>query len=260
MEIVQTRDLEIAYGDVKIVTGLNLAFQRGRITSIIGPNGCGKSTILKTISRIMKPQSGAIYLDGKAIIEQSNVEIAKKMAILPQTPQAPDGLTVEELVAYGRYPHQKGFGKLSILDKEKIQWALKITNIDEFRERPLDSLSGGQRQRVWIAMAIAQDTELILLDEPTTYLDLVHQLEVLQLLQKLNQEEKRTIVMVIHDLNMAARFSDYMVTVKKGKIIEQGTPDEIMTPEVLKKVFSIDAHIIPDPRTARPVCVTYERL
>ncbi|KYG27460.1 ABC transporter ATP-binding protein [Priestia endophytica] len=258
MSIMETKELSISYGDRKIVSDLTVEIPKGKITTIIGPNGCGKSTILKTMSRILKPTSGDIYLDGKAIQKQSTKEIAKKMAILPQIPESPGGLTVAELVSYGRFPHQKGFGKLKESDKNIIYWALEVTGMLEFKDRPLEALSGGQRQRVWIAMVLAQETDLLLLDEPTTYLDLAHQLEILQLLQTLNQQENRTIAMVIHDLNHAARFADYMIAVNSGEVVCKGTPEEVMTPEVLGKVFGIDAEIVRDPRTNKPVCLTYD--
>ncbi|REJ11146.1 ABC transporter ATP-binding protein [Halobacillus trueperi] len=252
------QDLGIAYGEVKIVEDLNLHIPEGEITTIIGPNGCGKSTILKTMSRLLEPKSGVVYLDGKAIHKESTKQIAKKMAVLPQTPQAPSGLTVYELVSYGRFPHQRGFGKLTDEDRDIIQWALEVTGVLQFSERPIDALSGGQRQKVWIAMALAQGTELLLLDEPTTYLDLAHQLEVLTLLEKLNKEEGRTIVMVLHDLNHAARFADHLVALNSGKIIKEGTAHEVMTSSVLRRVFNIDAAIVTDPRTHRPALITYD--
>ncbi|MBX0356726.1 ABC transporter ATP-binding protein [Halobacillus sp. Nhm2S1] len=252
------QDLGIAYGEVKIVEDLNLQIPEGEITTIIGPNGCGKSTILKTMSRLLEPKSGIVYLDGKAIHKESTKEIAKKMAVLPQTPQAPSGLTVYELVSYGRFPHQRGFGKLTDEDRDIIQWALEVTGVQQFSERPIDALSGGQRQKVWIAMALAQGTDLLLLDEPTTYLDLAHQLEVLTLLEKLNKEEGRTIVMVLHDLNHAARFADHLVALNGGKIIKEGTAHEVMTSSVLRRVFNIDAAIVTDPRTHRPALITYD--
>jgi iron complex transport system ATP-binding protein len=179
------------------------------------------------------------------------------MAILPQSPVAPAGLTVQELVAYGRYPHQRGFGRLNSEDKEKIAWALANTNLSEFAARPVDALSGGQRQRVWIAMALAQDTELILLDEPTTYLDLVHQLEVMQLLKKLNTDSRRTIVLVIHEINIAARFSDHIIAMKDGRIIAKGTAEEVIAHDVLEAVFNIDAVVTKEPLSGAPVCLTY---
>ncbi|MGD6803798.1 ABC transporter ATP-binding protein [Rossellomorea vietnamensis] len=253
-------NLGIAYGELDIVKGLNLDIPEGQITTIIGPNGCGKSTILKTLARILRAKRGAVFLDGKEIHSASTKEIAKKMAILPQTPEAPSGLTVFELVSYGRFPHQNGFGRLSQQDKELVQWAIDVTGLSQFHSRPIDALSGGQRQRVWIAMALCQETDLLLLDEPTTYLDLAHQLEVLKLLEKLNLEQNRTIVMVIHDLNHAARFAHHMVAINKGMIVREGTPYDVMTPSVLNEVFAIDAEVVPDPRTGRPVCITYDLL
>ncbi|MFS0785865.1 ABC transporter ATP-binding protein [Shouchella sp. 1P09AA] len=260
MSRLSTKQLSIGYEKREIVHDLHLHIPDGQITTIIGPNGCGKSTILKTIARILQASKGAVYLDGKSIHKQSTKEIAKKMAVLPQSPEAPSGLTVEELVAYGRYPHQKGFGQLTGYDREIIQWALEQTNMAEFADRSIDALSGGQRQRVWIAMALAQETDILLLDEPTTYLDLAHQLEVLQVLERLNQEQKRTIVMVIHDLNHAARFADYMVSIRSGKIVKEGAPEDVMNAEVLRDVFQIDASIVTDPRTGKPVCLTYDLL
>lgn len=258
MDSIKTNDLNIGYDEATIVKELNMQIPNGKVTSIIGPNGCGKSTVLKAIGRILKPKQGFVYLNGDEIRSLSTREIAKKMAILPQTPTAPSGLTVSELVAYGRFPHQSGFGKLIPEDKKIIQWAIDVTKLQGFEHREVDTLSGGQRQRVWIAMALAQQTDLILLDEPTTYLDMAHQLEVLQLLQDLNQKQGCTIAMVLHDLNLAARFSDYMIAIRDGSIISHGTPEEVMKPEVLKKVFSIDADIVYEPRSKRPVCITYE--
>jgi iron complex transport system ATP-binding protein len=260
MNSISTEKLDIAYDDTLIVKALDMNIPHGKITSIIGPNGCGKSTVLKAVGRILKPKTGLVYLSGDDIRKLSTKEIAKKMAILPQTPTAPSGLTVSELVAYGRFPHQKGFGKLMPEDKKIIQWALKVTKLTEFEHREVDTLSGGQRQRVWIAMALAQQTDLILLDEPTTYLDLAHQMEVLKLLYDLNRRQGCTIAMVLHDLNLAARFSDYIIAIRSGKIIKHGTPEEVMTPEVLKEAFSIDAEIVLEPRTGKPVCLTYDLL
>lgn len=260
MNSISTKQLDIAYDEALIVKALDMNIPHGRITSIIGPNGCGKSTVLKAVGRILKPKSGLVYLSGEDIKKLSTKDIAKKMAILPQTPTAPSGLTVSELVAYGRFPHQKGFGKLTPEDKKIVRWALSVTQLIEFEHREVDTLSGGQRQRVWIAMALAQQTDLILLDEPTTYLDLAHQLEVLELLYDLNRSQSVTIVMVLHDLNLAARFSDYMIAIRDGHIIRHGSPNEVMTPEVLKEAFLIDASVVHEPRTGRPVCLTYDLL
>jgi iron complex transport system ATP-binding protein len=258
MVSLSTENLQIGYGEKIIVDGLNLQINKGEITTIIGANGCGKSTILKTMARVHSANSGVVYLDGKMIHKIPTKEIAKKMAVLPQSPEAPNGLTVYELISYGRSPHQSGFGRLSDRDRQVILWALEVTGLSAFAEHPVDALSGGQRQRAWIAMAIAQETDLLLLDEPTTYLDMAHQLEILQLLEKLNREEGRTIVMVIHDLNHASRFSHHMVALRAGKKVSEGTPDEVMTHETLKEVFQIDAEIVRDPRTKKPVCLSYD--
>ncbi|MCR8644353.1 ABC transporter ATP-binding protein [Paenibacillus sp. N1-5-1-14] len=258
MNRLYTEALDIAYGDRLIVESLNLNIPEGQITALVGANGSGKSTILKAMARLLKPKDGLIYLDGKSIHSQSTKYVAKQLAILPQNPTAPDGLTVSELISFGRFPHQQGFGSLKKEDKDIIQWALEVTGMDAFYDRPVDQLSGGQRQRAWIAMALAQGTEMLFLDEPTTFLDMAHQLEVLKLLQNLNHELKRTIVMVVHDLNHATRYAQYMVAIKKGSIVSEGTPVEVMTSEVLDEVFGIKADIIPDPRTGVPLCIPYE--
>ena len=257
MTRLYTERLNIGYNEQLIVKDLNVEIPDRKITTIIGSNGCGKSTLLKAITRIISHQSGEVVLDGKSISSVNTKALAQKMAILPQSPESASGLTVGELVSYGRFPYQKGFGRLTKKDYEVIDWALEVTGTFEFKYRPVDSLSGGQRQRVWIAMALAQETEIIFLDEPTTYLDMAHQLEVLELLQKLNIEQERTIVMVLHDLNQAARFADYMIAMKDGRIIKAGNCEEVITPDVLRKVFQIDALISRDPRTNKPMCLTY---
>ncbi|WP_270169062.1 ABC transporter ATP-binding protein [Paenibacillus sp. SYP-B4298] len=260
MNCLTANKIDIAYNDTLIVKALDLQVPKGQITSIIGPNGCGKSTVLKAVGRLLKTKKGSVYLNGDDIQKLSTKEVAKQMAILPQTPTAPSGLTVGQLVAYGRFPHQRGFGKLSKEDKQIVAWALSVTQLAEFEHREVDTLSGGQRQRVWIAMALAQQTDLILLDEPTTYLDLAHQLEVLELLYELNRKQQVTIVMVLHDLNLAARFSDYMVAMRSGQVMKQGTSQQVMTTETLRAVFGIEADIMQEPRTGRPVYVTYQLL
>lgn len=252
-----TDQLKVGYGEQTIVNDLTVEIPDKQITIIIGPNGCGKSTLLKSMSRIIPHQSGSIYLDGVSITKEDTKSLAKKMAILPQTPESAAGLTVGELVSYGRFPYQKGFGRLTKKDLEVIEWALDVTGTASYKYDPVDALSGGQRQRVWIALALAQETEMIFLDEPTTYLDMAHQLEILELLQKLNQEQGRTIVMVLHDLNHAARFADHLVALKAGKIVKTGTSEEVINKEVLREVFQIDAEIGRDPRTKKPICITY---
>lgn len=258
MNSISTEKLVVSYEEKLVVKDLDMQLPQGKITTIIGPNGCGKSTVLKAVGRILKPRGGMVYLNGDDIRKLSTREVAQKMAILPQSPQAPQGLTVGELVAYGRFPHQRGFGKLDAKDREIIQWALKATRLTELENTEVDTLSGGQRQRVWIAMALAQQTDLILLDEPTTYLDLAYQLEILELLYRLNREQGCTIVMVLHDLNLAARFADYMIAICAGNIVSSGKPEEVMTEEVLRNTFQIEARITEEPSTGRPVCVSYD--
>ncbi|RWR12576.1 ABC transporter ATP-binding protein [Siminovitchia fortis] len=254
---LNTDNLNVGYGEHLIVKNLNVEIPDKKITTIIGSNGCGKSTLLKAITRIISHRSGSIVLDGKDITKENTKVLAKKMAILPQTPDIINGLTVGELVSYGRFPYQKGFGRLSNRDIEVIDWALEVTGTSTFKYRSVDALSGGQRQRVWIAMALAQETEIIFLDEPTTYLDMAHQLEVLELLQRLNIEQDRTIIMVLHDLNQAARFADYIIALKDGEVVKAGNSEEVINRSVLKKVFHIDAEIGRDPRTNKPMCITY---
>ncbi|MTD39037.1 ATP-binding cassette domain-containing protein [Erwinia sp. CPCC 100877] len=257
---IQTDSIRIAYEGKQIVDKLTLAIPKGKITAIIGPNGSGKSTILKALGRILKPKQGRIFLNGVDLHQIKTKECAKQLAILPQSPQAIAQLTVEDLISYGRYPHKKGIGRLTAADWEVIEWAMTVTRLTDIRQAEVNALSGGQRQRVWIAMALAQKTELILLDEPTTYLDLSYQLELLQLLAHLNADYQQTIVMVLHDLNLAARFSDYMIAVHEGKVNCHGSPCEVLTPETLAAVFQIDAEVIQNPRTGTPMCVTYDLL
>ncbi len=260
MTRLSSEQLHVGYGDRSIIKNLNLTIPDKKITTIIGANGCGKSTLLKALTRIIPYQSGSVLLDGKEISREKTKTVAKKMAILPQTPESSNGLTVGELVSYGRFPYQNGLGRLTKRDYEVIDWALEVTGTAEYKYRPMDALSGGQRQRVWIAMVLAQETNIIFLDEPTTYLDMAHQLEVLELLQKLNREQHRTIVMVLHDLNQAARFADYIITLKDGEIVKAGTCEEVIVPEVLREVFRIDAVIGRDPRTGKPMCISYNLL
>ena len=205
----------------------------------------------------MAPKAGNVLLDGKSIHKQSTREVAKQLAILPQNPTAPEGLTVTELVSYGRFPYQKGFGSMRSEDKRMIEWAIEVTAMTELVDRPIDQLSGGQRQRAWIAMALAQETDILFLDEPTTFLDMAHQLEVLQLLEQLNATANRTIVMVVHDLNHASRYAHHMIGIKKGKAIAHGSPVEVMNTDVLREVFNIEADIVTDPRSGVPLCLPY---
>lgn len=255
--MIQVEDVQVGYGDALIIDSLNLTIPKGKITTVIGPNGCGKSTLIKTIARILKANSGAIYLDGKAISQTSTKDIARKMAILPQSAEAPAGLTVRELITYGRFPYQSKFGKQKREDLDVIDWALESTGLTDLEARPVEALSGGQRQRVWIAMALAQDTEVVILDEPTTYLDMAHQLDILQLLNKLNKEQNKTIVMVLHDLNHASRFSHNLIAMRDGKVLQQGTPHEVMTAPNLQDVFQIQAMLTVCPFSQNPICLSY---
>ncbi|HEM2810206.1 TPA: ABC transporter ATP-binding protein [Streptococcus suis] len=257
MATISAKDLAVSYGKKTILSDLSIDFPTGKITSIIGANGCGKSTLLKSLSRIIPADKGAVYLDGKDMQQIPTKEIAKQLALLPQVQESLDGIRVYDLVSYGRFPHQNAFGRLTNLDREKIEWALEETRTLEFAELPVQSLSGGQRQRVWIAMALAQDTDTIFLDEPTTYLDMHHQLEVLELLKKLNRENGKTIVMVLHDINLAARFSDYLIAMKDGKMIQNGSVEEVITVEHLRQIFDIEAEILPASHYGYPILTTY---
>jgi len=257
MPQLHTQNLSLGYLEQLIVLDLSFEIPPGKITALVGANGSGKSTILKALARVLKPRAGAAYLDGKAIHRLSTKQVARQLAILPQNPDAPEGLTVRELVSYGRFPHQRGLGGLTREDHDAVQQALFLTGMTVFAERPVGNLSGGQRQRAWIAMALAQGTEVLLLDEPTTFLDMAHQLEVLQLLDRLNRDEGRTIVMVVHDLNHASRYAQHMVAIAQGEIAVAGTPAEVMTPETLRWVFAIEADIVADPRSGVPLCIPY---
>lgn len=250
-----TRKLTLAYDQATIIKDLNVEIPAHQITALVGPNGCGKSTLLKGLSRLLKPQTGAVYLEGTAIAKLSTKDVAKRLGMLPQSPVAPEGLTVRELVAQGRYPHQTWFQQWSKEDEQLTEQALATTGMVELGDRPLDSLSGGQRQRAWIAMALAQNTDMLLLDEPTTFLDLAHQIEVLDLLYDLNQTQGRTVVMVLHDLNQACRYADYLVVMRQGYIYAQGAPAEVMTEAMVKEVFGLESRIVPDPVAGTLMCI-----
>lgn len=257
---IEIKDLKVGYDKKIIIEELNLTLEKGKITSIIGANGCGKSTLLKSIGRILKKEKGNIFLLDKDMNEMKSKEIAEKLAILSQNPTAPSQLKVEELVSYGRYPHRNNVNKLSNEDKNKIEWALKVTNTIEFRDRELSDLSGGQRQRVWLAMALAQDTDILLLDEPTTFLDMSHQLEVLNIVKKLNDKEGCTVVMVLHDINHAAKYSDFIVAMRDGKILYNDEANSIMNKRVLKDIYNIDADLVKSEKYNVPLCLNYELL
>ncbi|MCB5951693.1 ABC transporter ATP-binding protein [Enterococcus sp. BWT-B8] len=258
MDILTAADLTSGYGREIISMNLNTSFERGSMTSIIGPNGCGKSTLLKTLARILPELSGQILLDSKNLNQYTSKEIAQKLAILSQTPENSIDLSVFDLVSFGRHPYQKGWKSITVEDQKYIQWALEMTGLTELARESVAILSGGQRQRVWIAMALVQDTEILLLDEPTTYLDPAHQLEILNVLKMINQEQKKTIIMTIHDINLASRFSDQVIAMREGQIFKKGTPVEVITEETLRQVFSIDAEIVCHGKTKRPLVLSYE--
>lgn len=247
--------LTLAYEDTCIIQDLSLSIPHGQITTLVGPNGCGKSTLLRGLSRLLKPKRGSVLLAGQDIWNLPTKQLAKQLGILPQGPVAPEGLTVHELVAQGRYPHQNWLQQWSREDERITREAMDITGIAEFADRAVDTLSGGQRQRAWIAMTLAQDSDLILLDEPTTFLDMSYQIEVLDLLHDLNAERGKTIVMVLHDLNHACRYADHLVAVRGGKVMAQGAPDEIVTEQLVCDVFGVACRIIPDPVTGTPLVV-----
>jgi iron complex transport system ATP-binding protein len=257
MGTLSTDKLTLAYDQAVIITGMDVLIPSGKITALVGPNGCGKSTLLRGIARLLAPRGGAAFLDGKAIHSLPTRELARQLGILPQSPVAPEGLTVRELVAQGRYPHQAWFQQWAADDEAAVLKALDLTAMRELAERPVDALSGGQRQRAWIAMTLAQETDIILLDEPTTFLDLSHQIEVLQLLERLNRDEGRTIVMVVHDLNHATRHAQYLVALKAGAVAAVGAPAAVVTPQLLREVFGVEGEVVPDPRTGVPLCVAY---
>jgi len=250
-------NISVGYPDRSVIKALSLAVETGQITALVGPNGSGKSTLLKAMARLLPVESGAVYLDGKAITRLPSAQVARELAILPQGPSAPRGLTVGELVEQGRFPHVGALRMLRTQDHAAIREALALTNMTDFVHRPLDGLSGGERQRAWIALTLAQDTPVLLLDEPTTFLDIGHQLEVLELVARLNRERAMTIVLVLHDLNQAARYAARMVVLNHGRIVADGEPGRVLTPALLAEIFKVRANIVIDPATGTPVCLPY---
>lgn len=259
MSVLEAKSLTISYGAEPIIENLNLQIPKGQITVLIGSNGCGKSTLLRTMARLLKAKSGTVLLDGKEIAKLPAKEVSKRMSILPQGPSAPEGLTVSQLVRQGRYPHQSWMKMWSREDERMVNQALEATNMAEHADKPVDSLSGGQRQRAWIAMTLAQGSETLLLDEPTTYLDLSHQIDVLDLLFELNEKEQRTIVMVLHDLNLACRYAHHIVAVHNKNIYAQGRPEDIVTREMVEAVFHMKCDITVDPLFGTPTCIPHGR-
>ncbi|TQC49252.1 ABC transporter ATP-binding protein [Rhodococcus sp. WS4] len=247
--------LSLGYGDRVVVDNLDLAVKTGVITTVIGPNGCGKSTLLRALGRLLKPRNGSVLLDGKAIGSMRTKDVARTLGMLPQAPVAPEGLTVADLVARGRHPHQSWLRQWSSDDEGEVAEALALTGVSDLADRPVDQLSGGQRQRAWISMALAQGTDILLLDEPTTYLDLAHSIEVLDLVDRMHEELGRTVVMVLHDLNLAIRYSDQLIVMRDGTIVAAGAPTDIISAELLLEVFGLDAAVIADPVSDRPLVV-----
>ncbi|PGM57597.1 ABC transporter ATP-binding protein [Bacillus sp. AFS053548] len=256
---IETEKLTLSYDDRTIINELNFQVPKGKITVLIGANGCGKSTLLRSLARLLQPKSGTILLDGKEISKRPTKEIARNLSILPQSPVAPEGLTVFQLVKQGRYPYQTWLKQWSKEDEEKVNHALKMTNMYELKDQLVDSLSGGQRQRAWIAMTLAQDTDTILLDEPTTYLDLTHQIEILDLLYELNEKEQRTIVMVLHDINLACRYAHNVVAISNGKVYAEGDPENIISQNLICDVFCMNCDIVKDPLFGTPLCIPHGR-
>lgn len=254
---LKTDQLTLSYGSTPVIQDLNLAIPQGKITVLVGSNGCGKSTLLRSLARLLKPQQGTILLHGQDIAKQSTKKTARQLAILPQSPVAPEGLTVMQLAKQGRYPYQSWIQQWSRKDEEMVEWALHVTQMTELAHRPVDSLSGGQRQRAWIAMTLAQGTDTILLDEPTTYLDMTHQIEVLDLLFDLNESDGRTIIMVLHDLNLACRYAHHMVAISQGAVHTQGPPEQIISEKMVQEVFQMDCKVIQDPLFGTPMCVPH---
>lgn len=252
---LSAKDVTLGYDRRVIADGLTVDIPTGSFTVVIGPNACGKSTLLRALARVMKPSAGSILLDGREIAEFPAKEVARRLGLLPQSSIAPEGITVADLVARGRHPHQGVFRQWTASDENAVAQALAATNTADLAARQVEELSGGQRQRVWVAMVLAQETPLLLLDEPTTFLDIAHQYELLELLRRLHAEGDRTLVAVLHDLNQAARYADHLIVMREGRVIAAGAPDEVMTEQLIEEVFGLPCTIIPDPHTGSPLVV-----
>ncbi|WP_134324286.1 ABC transporter ATP-binding protein [Cumulibacter soli] len=255
---VTTNQLSLGYGHARVVDQVTTSLPAGRITAIVGPNGCGKSTLLRGLARLLSPQHGSVQLDGVELTEMSARTLARTLGLLPQQPIAPDGITVADLVGRGRHPHQRWFRQWSADDEVAVADAMAATSVDDLADMPIDELSGGQRQRVWIALALAQGPDVMLLDEPTTFLDLAHQLEVLDLLASLNRRLGRTIVLVLHDLNMASRYAHHLVAMRAGTVATAGPPSEVVTTEMVREVFGVEATVITDPVVGTPLVLPHQ--
>ena len=252
---LRTDRLTVGYDDKTVITELTVGIPDGQVTAIVGPNACGKSTLLRGLARLLKPSGGEVILDGLDINTMHTKEVARRLGLLPQTSLAPEGITVADLVSRGRFPHQKVLRQWSPSDAEAVAEAMRATAVEELSGRLVDELSGGQRQRVWVAMVLAQETSLVLLDEPTTYLDIAHQVELLDLFAKLNREQDRTVVAVLHDLNHACRYADHIIAMKSGQIVVQGNPNEVITEQLVEDVYGLRCQIIDDPQTGTPLVI-----
>ncbi|MUG69012.1 ATP-binding cassette domain-containing protein [Paenibacillus campinasensis] len=255
-----TDKIRVGYDKKIIIDGMDVEIPSNKISVIIGANGCGKSTLLKSFSRLVKPDEGCILLDGKEILSYPSKSLARIMGLLPQAPVIPEGITVFDLVSRGRYPHRSLLQRLGEADMKAIEEAMNIMGVSEIANRNIDELSGGQRQRVWIALALAQQTDILLLDEPTTFLDIAYQVEILDRLTDLNLQRGTTIVMVLHDINLAARYGDYIFAIESGKLIAQGKPADVISPELVRAVFHVDCTVIRDPVFNSPVIISIKTL
>lgn len=255
MPQLTARNLQLGYLNHLVIEDVSLRFPAGKITALVGVNGSGKSTILKALARLLKPQRGDVLLDGQSIYDVPTKMLARQLTLLTQSPRAPAHLSVYDLVSYGRFPFRKGLSALRAADHQAIARALSLTHLEALAQREVATLSGGQRQRAWVAMALAQETPLLLLDEPTTHLDMGHGLELLELLKSLNQTQGRTIIMVLHDLNNASRYAHHMVALASGKVAAEGTPKEVMTRANLRRIFQVEADMIQDPQSGATLCI-----
>jgi len=256
---LQARGLRLGYGERPVLDGLDLVVPDGSFTVLVGPNACGKSTLLRGLARMLRPRAGSVLLDGAEVSSLPAKEVARRLGLLPQGPTAPEGMTVVDLVGRGRYPHQGLLGRWSAADEAAVAEAMAATGTAELAGRDVEELSGGQRQRVWLAMALAQQTPLLLLDEPTTYLDIAHQVEVMDLLADLHDAGGRTLVAVLHDLNHAARYATHLVAMREGAVVAQGPPAEVVTAELVEAVFGLRCRVVPDPETGTPLVVPAAR-
>lgn len=253
--LVHAHDLHVGYGNRAVLSDLDLQLPDGAITAIVGPNGCGKSTLLRSVGRVLKPSRGAVLLDGQPVHDLPTRQVARSLGLLPQSNVVPEQLTVRDLVARGRFPHRGAFGRWTPQDEDAVAEAMTATGTTGLAGRAVDELSGGQRQRVWVALVLAQQTPVLLLDEPTTYLDLAHRLEVLRLLRELNVERGITVVMVLHDLNEACRHADHIIAMREGEVVAEGAPVDVVTPELVRQVFGVECLTVPDPVAGTPMVV-----